>query len=63
MECVNLVFDPDIRKYLRENNFLVLDNEPALLPNPAEAHIPEEFNFIKGLYTSLNTPPILQHID
>lgn len=67
MEWVNLVFGPDIKKYLKENNltlqaFLILDNAPAHSPN-LEDDILEEFKFINVLYLPHSTTPILQPMD
>ncbi|XP_051784390.1 tigger transposable element-derived protein 1-like [Erpetoichthys calabaricus] len=67
VEWVNLVFGPDVKKYLQENNLplqalLVLDNAPAHPPN-LEDDILEEFRFINVLYLPPNTTPILQPMD
>ncbi|XP_051783372.1 tigger transposable element-derived protein 1-like isoform X1 [Erpetoichthys calabaricus] len=67
VEWVNLVFGPNVKKYLQENNLplralLVLDNAPAHPPN-LEDDILEEFKFIKVLYLPPNTTPILQPMD
>lgn len=66
MEWVNLVFGPDVKKYLLENNLplqalLVLDSSPAHPPNLED--ILEEFEFIKVLYLPSNTTLILQPMD
>ncbi|GFR21934.1 tigger transposable element-derived protein 1 [Trichonephila clavata] len=67
VEWVNLVFGPSVKKYLQEKNLpwqalLILDNAPAHPPN-LEDNILEEFKFIKVLYLSPNTTPILQPMD
>uniref|UniRef100_A0A8C8VHY4 HTH CENPB-type domain-containing protein n=1 Tax=Pelusios castaneus TaxID=367368 RepID=A0A8C8VHY4_9SAUR len=67
VEWVNLVFGPDVKNYLQENNLplqalLILDNVPAHPPN-LEEDILEEFKFIKVLYIPPNTTPILQPMD
>ncbi|GIY36369.1 hypothetical protein CDAR_210121 [Caerostris darwini] len=67
VEWVNLVFGPTVKKYLQENNLpvqalLILDNAPAHPPN-LEDDILEELKFIKVLYLSPNTTPILQPMD
>ncbi|XP_028678623.1 tigger transposable element-derived protein 1-like [Erpetoichthys calabaricus] len=67
VEWVNLVFGPNVKKYLQENNLplqalLVLNNAPAHPPN-LEDDILEEFRFIKVLYLPPNTTPILQPMD
>ncbi|XP_061746133.1 tigger transposable element-derived protein 1-like [Nerophis ophidion] len=67
VEWLNLVFGPDVKKYLQENNLplqalLVLDNAPAHLPN-LEDDILEEFKFIKIIYLPVNVTPILQPMD
>lgn len=67
VEWVNLVFGPDIKKYLKENNltlqaFLILDNAPAHSPNLKD-EILQEFKFINVLYLPHSTTPILQPMD
>eukprot|EP00106_Octopus_bimaculoides_P021594 XP_014789036.1 PREDICTED: tigger transposable element-derived protein 1-like [Octopus bimaculoides] len=67
VEWVNLVFGPDVKKYLHENNLplqalLVLDNAPAH-PHNLEGDILEGFKFIKVLYLPPDTTPILQLMD
>ncbi|XP_070268928.1 tigger transposable element-derived protein 1 isoform X2 [Myotis yumanensis] len=67
VEWVNLVFGPDVKKYLQENNLplqalLVLDSAPAHPPN-LEDDILEEFKFIKVLYLPPNITPILQPME
>ncbi|XP_014790984.1 tigger transposable element-derived protein 1-like [Octopus bimaculoides] len=66
-EWVNLVFGPGVKKYLLENSLplkalLILDNAPAP-PSSLEDDILDEFKFIKVLYLSRNTTPILQPMD
>lgn len=67
VEWVNLVFGPDVKNYLKENNIplqtlLVLVNAPAHPPN-LEDDVLEEFKFIKVLYVPPNTTSILQPMD
>lgn len=64
---MDLVFGPDVKKYIQENNLplkapLVMDNAPAYPPN-LEDDIFEEVKFIKFLYIPSNSTAIQQTKD
>ncbi|XP_068240835.1 tigger transposable element-derived protein 1-like [Palaemon carinicauda] len=66
-EWINLCFGPAVKKYLAKKNLpmkclLVLDNAPGHPPD-LEVDILNEFRFIKVLYITPNTAPLLQPMD